>query len=142
MDSRTIRLVQASWARAAAHPDLAERFYARLFAVAPAVRPMFSDDIESQARKLAHTLDAFATPLDDLDAFIPRLRELGVRHDGYGAVEAHYNAVGDVLIDTLSEVLGAEFTPETEIAWATVYALMARTMLSAVNAARRSAGAA
>lgn len=136
MDSRTIRLVQSSWSVAAAVPDLTDRFYARLFATNPELRTLFSADLSEQGRKLARMLDAVVTRLDDLDAFIPLLRDLGERHDLYGVADADYELVGDALLKTLAEVLDAAFTPETEIAWATVYALIAQTMRSAAHAAR------
>ena len=136
MDARTIRLVQTSWAAAAAQPGLGVLFYRRLFETDPSLRPLFKDDLELQAQKLARMLDAVVTRLDDLDAFVPLLREMGARHELYHVRDEHYQVVGDVLIETLAQALGRTFTAETEIAWATAYSLIAQTMKSAAGTVR------
>lgn len=140
MDARTIRLVQSSWASATAQPGLATRFYERLFEADPALRPLFAADIAAQAAKFARMLDAVITRLDDLDAFMPLVREMGARHELYGVRDGHYQLVGDVLIDTLAEHLGPAFTAESEIAWATAYALIAQVMMGAAQARRTRDG--
>src|SRR5918993_3413446 len=57
LSDETIRLVRASGALlpvGASAPVLA--FYARLFALAPEVRPLFPTDLDQQVRKLADML--------------------------------------------------------------------------------------
>ena len=39
--------------------------------------------------------------LRDLDAIVPKLRELGARHVAYGAPSAHYPVVGEALIASI-----------------------------------------
>jgi hemoglobin-like flavoprotein len=40
--------------------------------------------------------------LRDLDAIVPKLRELGVRHVRYGARPEHYPVVGEALIGAMA----------------------------------------
>jgi hemoglobin-like flavoprotein len=55
--------------------QLMDEFYARLFAAAPAVRPLFPDDMRRQKTML----------LGALVLLRKSLRELGARHVAYGA---------------------------------------------------------
>ena len=127
---REILLVQSSWAPVALQPDVAaEAFYARLFEVAPGVRPLFPEDMKAQGRKLIQMISVAVNNADDVEAIIPALRELGERHVGYGAVAEHYPVVGEVLLTTLAAALGEEFTEETEAAWGKVYGAVSGVML-------------
>ena len=79
--------------------ELVDEFYARLFEVAPAVKPLFANtDLKRQKTMLLGTLVLLRKSLRDLDAIVPKLRELGARHVGYGAQAEHYPVVGEVLI--------------------------------------------
>ena len=109
---------------------------ARLFAIAPKVRPLFKSDMTEQGRKLMMTLAAVVDGLERLDELLPIARELAVRHVRYGAQPAHYDAVGVALIATLRDRVGADWTPDAEAAWGEAYQLLADAM---VEAARRAA---
>ena len=78
--------------------ELMDEFYARLFAAAPAVRPLFPDDMQRQKTMLLGALVLLRKSLRDLDGIVPKLRELGARHVAYGARPEHYPVVGSVLI--------------------------------------------
>ena len=69
--------------------------------------------------------------LNDLEALVPILQNLAVRHDGYGVKKAHYQTVGAALLKTLGQGLGSDFTSEVKDAWASVYGTMADVMISA-----------
>lgn len=132
MTSDQIAIVQRSWQhmlpiRAAA----ADRFYARLFELAPQVRPMFRRDIHVQGAMLMATLSAVVEHLDRLDAVMPTARALAVRHVGYGVRPEHYDAVGSALLWTLEQGLGAAFTPPLRAAWAAAYSALAGAMKQA-----------
>jgi nitric oxide dioxygenase len=99
-----------------AHPEFAERFYGRLFDVAPATRPMFGD-VEAQQGKLTAELVALLELIEDLPGLSARAAELGERHRGYGVRAPHYRVARQVMLDTLDEVLGAEFDAEHRAAW-------------------------
>jgi hemoglobin-like flavoprotein len=73
--------------------------------------------------------------LRDLDAIVPKLRELGARHVAYGAEASHYPVVGAVLIASMAEIAGPEWQPEYEDAWAEAYSVVAGAMLDGAAAA-------
>ena len=59
--------------------------------------------------------------------------EVGRRHGGYGVTDAHYDTVGEALLWTLEQGLGAEFTPNARSAWALTYGTLAGVMQNAAN---------
>src|SRR4029077_559785 len=70
---------------AARGDELMDVFYARLFAAAPAVKPLFPPDMKKQKTMLLGALVLLRKSLRDLDSIAPALRILGARHVSYGA---------------------------------------------------------
>jgi hemoglobin-like flavoprotein len=64
--------------------ELMDTFYSRLFAAAPAARPLFPQDMKQQKTMLLAALVLLRKSLRDLDAIVPTLRKLGARHVAYG----------------------------------------------------------
>jgi methyl-accepting chemotaxis protein len=109
---------------------LMDVFYARLFAAAPAVRPLFAGtDLRRQKSMLLAALVLLRKSLRNLDAVLPTLRGLGARHVAYGARPEHYPVVGEVLIASMAEVAGEAWRPEYERAWAAAFGVVAGVML-------------
>jgi len=106
-------------------------FYARLFEIAPEVRPLFSRDLSAQGTKLMAALAMVARNLDRIDDIRPEIEKLALRHVSYGAVEAHYPAVGEALLWTLEQGLGESFGDDVRDAWTTAYALLSGAMIAA-----------
>ena len=124
-----IMLVRASFARVMPVKDAAaDLFYARLFTVAPQLRRMFPADLRGQKQKLMAMIATAVGALHDLDALVPKVKALGMRHATYGATPEHYQVVGDVLLLTLERALGDAFTPQVRAAWTNVYGVLAATM--------------
>jgi hemoglobin-like flavoprotein len=105
-------------------------FYERLFALDPALRPLFKGDMAEQSRSLMRMIAVAVNGLDRLDAIVPALKALGLRHAGYGVVDAHYETVGEALLWTLEQRLGESFTPDMAEAWSAAYGLLAQAMQS------------
>lgn len=132
MNQNTVLLVQESWKKVAAiAPQAAELFYQNLFVADPSLKSLFKGDMTEQGKKLMQMIDAAVGKLNDLETLVPILQSLGVRHDGYGVKEEHYQTVGGALLKTLGQGLGEDFTPEVKEAWASVYGTMADVMISA-----------
>jgi hemoglobin-like flavoprotein len=79
--------------------------------------------------------------LRDLEAIVPKLRDLGARHVAYGAQPAHYPVVGQVLIAAMAEVAGPSWTTEYEQAWGEAFAVVAGAMLEGAETATIKAAA-
>jgi hemoglobin-like flavoprotein len=129
-------LVKQSFAKVMPIADkAAELFYGRLFVLDPAVKPLFKGDMKEQGRKLMRMIATAVNGLDDLEALVPAVQDLGRRHVAYGVTAAHYDTVGAALLWTLEQGLGRDFTPEVKDAWATVYGLLAKVMKDAAYGA-------
>ncbi len=126
------QLVQSSFAKVAPIADQAAAlFYGRLFELDPALKPMFKGDISEQGRKLMSTLGVAVGSLDNLDALMPVLQNLGRGHVAYGVQDSHYDTVGAALLWTLEQGLGDGFTPDVKDAWTEVYTIVATVMKAA-----------
>ena len=122
--------------------ELMDEFYARLFTVAPAVKPLFAGiDLKKQKAMLLGTLVLLRKSLRDLDAIVPKLRELGARHVAYGARPEHYPVVGEVLIGSMARIAGDAWSDEYEAAWADAFGIVAGAMIEGAEAAELEAAA-
>jgi hemoglobin-like flavoprotein len=97
-------------------------FYRRLFELAPEARPMFTREMDLQAKKFFDTLAWVIAHLENPHELFQELRALGARHSGYGVKIDHYAPVGSALIWMFQRTLGDRFTPEMEEAWLEFYA--------------------
>lgn len=112
-------------------------FYARLFRAHPEVKPLFAHvNMAGQEKKLLGALVLAVENLRHPDALYPALREMGRRHAGYGTKPEHYEAVGGALLETFSDFLGPEWTPEMKDAWVDAYAAIASLMLEGSGSPR------
>jgi len=113
----------------------AAMFYDRLFERQPGVASLFRGDMRLQGERLMAMIAAAVQLLDQPERLQPTLAELGRRHVGYGVVDAHYEAVGGALLDTLAAALGEAFSPLQRKAWAAMYAQVSHTMRDAAASA-------
>jgi len=122
--------------------ELMDEFYARLFDAAPAVKPLFAGtDLGRQKTMLLGTLVLLRKSLRDLDAIVPKLRELGARHVAYGAQPEHYPVVGEVLVGAMATVAGRAWRPEYERAWGSAFGVVAGAMIEGAESAVLEAAA-
>jgi methyl-accepting chemotaxis protein len=116
--------------------ELMDEFYSRLFETAPAVKPLFAHtDLKRQKAMLLGTLVLLRKSLRDIDAIVPKLRELGARHVAYGARPEHYPVVGEVLLASMAAVAGPAWKPEYERAWSEAFSVVAWAMMEGAETA-------
>ena len=109
-------------------------FYGRLFALNPSARALFAGaDLRAQGEKLMGALGFVIAALRRPGAVFAAVADLARRHAGYGVRERHYESVGEALLWTLEQGLGAAFTPELRDAWAAAYGLLSRAMVEAAR---------
>jgi nitric oxide dioxygenase len=134
--SLDLEALETSFDLVAPHGDeLMDEFYTRLFAAAPAVRPLFSTDMSRQKTMLLGALVLLRKSLRNLDPIVPKLRDLGARHVAYGARPEHYPVVGATLIASMAAVAGSEWKPEYERAWSGAFDVVAAVMLEGAEEA-------
>jgi hemoglobin-like flavoprotein len=136
MTPEQIRLVRETWDKVAPIAGhAAELFYERLFEIDPSTRPLFrATDLAEQRRKLMHVLGVAVQGLEQLDALLPVVQELGRRHSAYGVRDAHYGFVGAALLWTLEQGLGPAWTPQVSAVWTRAYEVLSTTMRDAARA--------
>jgi hemoglobin-like flavoprotein len=140
MNTRQKTLVKDSFKLVAPYTHIASAlFYKRLFKYEPGFRHMFKNDMQEQSRKFGNVLNEIVQSLDDLDALMPVLQNLGRRHVAYGVTDEHYQTVGGSLLWTLRQTLGPDFTPEVEDAWKAAYTLLADVMKQAASEVQTNA---
>jgi len=116
--------------------ELVDAFYTRLFERAPGVLPLFAaTDLSKQKTKLLATLVLLRKSLRDLDAVVPKLRQLGARHVAYGALPEHYPVVAEVLLASMEDIAGDAWTARVADAWTSALGLVATAMLEGAREA-------
>jgi nitric oxide dioxygenase len=135
MDNRQIALVQQSYEKIIPRgEELAEFFYAELFAVAPALRSLFDGDLRRQQMKLLMMFALIMRSLHAPDDLRRLLRDLGIKHAGYGVQQQHYTPFGNAFLRMLKDALGAEYTPELHEAWSQALRMLTRIMKESAGA--------
>jgi hemoglobin-like flavoprotein len=116
--------------------DVARRFYARMFAVYPQVRPLFAaTEPALQRRKLMASVAAVVSLVDRLEELEPALQRLGASHQGYGVAPHQYEYVRASMLATLAETLGDGWTAEVAQTWSAALHHVSDRMIAAQQSA-------
>lgn len=107
------------------------RFYERFFEKAPQLRELFHDDIERQARMFIQSLSVIVGSLSSPERAARVLKRLGEKHRGYGVETDHYGVMETALVETIRDVLGADFSDDAAEAWTAAFRLISSIMISA-----------
>eukprot|EP00929_Paragymnodinium_shiwhaense_P116212 TRINITY_DN85553_c0_g1_i1.p1 TRINITY_DN85553_c0_g1~~TRINITY_DN85553_c0_g1_i1.p1 ORF type:complete len:171 (-),score=55.74 TRINITY_DN85553_c0_g1_i1:348-860(-) len=148
LDERDIDLVQQTFAFAAqlGADTVGKVIFMKIFKKAPGALQLFSFKNEglepvnlfrlgspatAHAVKVVTTVGTAVSLLRDLPTLVPVLQALGLKHSSYGLAAAHYDVVGEALIESLQLALGDKFTDPVKNAWLKVYTVVKTTMLDA-----------
>ncbi|NER80166.1 MAG: hypothetical protein F6K42_11405, partial [Leptolyngbya sp. SIO1D8] len=102
--------------------EFVSSFYHNLFTDYPAAEPLFThSNMAEQIQKLLMSLVFVVENLRRPDALTGTLQGLGARHVKYGALPEHYPLVGNTLLKTFEQYLGADWTPDVKQAWVDAY---------------------
>jgi hemoglobin-like flavoprotein len=71
----------------------------------------------------------------DMEKLTTILKDLGATHLSLGLdlEKAHYDLVGQALLDTLEKALGDDFTAEIKAAWSGIYAIITEKMMEGAD---------
>jgi NAD(P)H-flavin reductase/hemoglobin-like flavoprotein len=98
----------------------------------PETREMFPVSMAHQRDRLFSALGEVMARVDDLDALVPILQQLGRDHRKFGALAEHYPAVGASLLATL-EHFDDEWDEELAASWTEAYGVIADVMVAAAE---------
>ncbi|MEJ2227822.1 MAG: globin domain-containing protein [Alphaproteobacteria bacterium] len=141
MTPSQLRIVRDTYTKIApVATQVGEKFYDRLFSLAPETRKLFRDDMSYQHEKfmsvvaelvnlhLRSLLSLPATQMEDSEAAMPTIRKLGKEHADWGVIPAHFGLMRTSLMTTMHEFLGDQFTPQVREAWEEAFDIMAKVM--------------
>ena len=135
MTPEQVELIKTSWAKVTPISEAAaEIFYSKLFELDPELKSLFKGDMKDQGKKLMAMINTAVNGLDNLEAIVPAVQDLGKRHVAYGVADKDYDTVGTALISTLEIGLDKAFTDDVREAWVTVYTVLSTTMKDAATA--------
>lgn len=98
----------------------------------PALKALFG--------KIIDALGMGVAGMKDPQTFVPRLKQLGMRHAGYsGVTPAHFPILQKAILITLRTCLGDDFTPDVEFAWSMVYQFISAIMMQGILDGQRIA---
>jgi NAD(P)H-flavin reductase/hemoglobin-like flavoprotein len=115
--------------------DVAMYFYSYLFYRHPETRDMFAPAMTRQRDRLLGALGRIVSNVDQVDTLVPYLTDLGRDHRKFGALSAHYPAVGEALVATLRHFSGDDWTAQLETDWTAAYGVVAGAMSGAAEKA-------
>ena len=111
---------------------LTRHFYKRMFAHNPEVIPLFdqkNQESGEQPKALAAAICAYAANIDNLSALGEAVERIARKHVSTMVKPEHYPIVGENLIASIREVLGAGATDEVLQAWTEAYEFLANILI-------------
>ena len=114
---------------AGSEPRIVERFYPLFFARHPEVQELFGEHSVSEREEMVReTFVSALAYLEEEPWLGENLEAMGKSHEEYG-VEGHmYDGFIEAMLDTLEEVVGADWSQELREAWFEVLTGLASTM--------------
>lgn len=111
----------------------AKVFYARLFQLAPDLRPLFTSEGSTKDRKLIDMLCTTVHSLQNIDGLKVVAHNLGQRYSDQGVNERHYDLFIQAMLETLEMALGDEFSGDVKAAWVSLLVMIKETLLEATT---------
>ncbi len=130
---RTIDIVKATAPILEEHGEtLTQHFYKRMFAHNPEVAPFFNPAHQragSQQKALAAAICAYAANIENLEVLGGAVELIAQKHASLGILPEHYPIVGENLLASIREVLGAGATEQVIAAWTEAYGFLAEILI-------------
>lgn len=111
---------------------LTRHFYTRMFSHNPEVAPFFNPSNQSagtQQKALAAAICAYAANIDNLEVLGGAVELIAQKHASLRILPQHYPIVGENLLASIREVLGAGATDDIINAWAEAYGFLADILI-------------
>lgn len=130
VSARQAQLVRESFAQLRRRLEPASMaFYEALFRRDPSLRGLFRDDLAGQGMKFMSALGTVVEHIERPAELGDRFAELGSVHALIGVRAADFEPMGEALVETLRDELGAAFDAEMETAWRAAYGELAERMI-------------
>jgi nitric oxide dioxygenase len=133
LDQQTINIVKSTVPVLETHGEaITSRFYQLMFGNHPELLHIFNHANQKQNRQqkaLAGAVYAAAKYIDNLEAIIPVVKQIGHKHRSLGIKPEHYPIVGEHLLLAIKDVLGEAATDEIIDAWGKAYGEIANAFI-------------
>lgn len=133
LSTETITIVKSTAPILAEHGEtLTKHFYKRMFKHNPEVAPFFNPANQTagkQQRALAGAITAYAANIDNLEVLGNAVELIAQKHASLMIKPEHYPIVGENLLASIREVLGAGATDEVINAWGEAYGFLADILI-------------
>ncbi|MEC4983054.1 MAG: globin family protein [Oscillatoria sp. PMC 1068.18] len=129
--SLKIQLLEASFEKIKPQSqEFSQSFYRNLFLEYPELEQLFANtNLVEQQRKLILSLALIVDNLRSPETLDLALKSLGAYHVKTGTVKEHYPLLGDILLATFADFLGANWTEELAQSWREGYETISNLML-------------
>ncbi|MFH7818044.1 NO-inducible flavohemoprotein [Neobacillus thermocopriae] len=129
LDPKTIEIIKSTVPVLEKHGEaITTRFYQLMFGNHPELLNVFNHANQKQGRQqkaLASTVYAAAMYIDNLEAILPVVKQIGHKHRSLNIKPEHYPIVGKHLLLAIKDVLGDAATDEIMDAWEKAYQVIA-----------------
>ena len=133
LDQQTIDVIKSTVPALRAHGlDITTTFYKNMFEQNPEVAPLFDMNKQKsgeQPKALAMAVLAAAQNIDNLQAILPVVDRIAIRHCDCNVKEEHYPIIGKHLLGAIKVVLKDAATDEILDAWANAYEVIAKVFI-------------
>jgi len=134
LSPKTIQVIKSTVPVLEVHGTaITKRFYEMLFTKHPELLNIFNHANQKQGRQqtaLANAVYAAALHIENLEAILPVVKQIGHKHRSLGIKAEHYPIVGENLLAAIKDVLGDAATDEIIQAWAEAYGVIADAFIS------------
>lgn len=134
LNNKTIEIIKSTVPVLEEHGEkITTRFYELMFGNHPELLNIFNHANQKQGRQqkaLSSTVYAAAKYIDNLEAILPVVKQIGHKHRSLGINPEHYPIVGKHLLLAIEDVLGDAATKEIIDAWAEAYKVIADAFIS------------
>ncbi|MGG3282577.1 NO-inducible flavohemoprotein [Paenibacillus solani] len=129
LSQETIQIIKSTVPVLETHGTaITSAFYKKLFHNHPELLNIFNHANQREGKQpfaLANAVYAAAVHIDQLEAIIPVVKQIGQKHRALNILPEHYPIVGETLLAAMKEVLGDAVTPIIINAWAEAYGVIA-----------------
>ncbi len=119
--------------------QVVEVFYNNLFDAAPDLRAAFPKDLTAQQAHMNSALKLVAKNIGNMENLAEPLRQMGARHVGYGAQEAQFPVVRDIMVKSFGEVAGYAWTSQLASDWGSALDVVAGYMIEGMRGSESKA---
>ncbi len=138
MNPETIEIVKATAPAVKEHGKaITERMYEIAFNERPEYRRFFEnthmkseEEGKKQAAKLAASVYAYASHIDELDKLGDAVEHIAKAHVNTRVIAEQYPVIGECLLAAMKDVLGDAATPEVMEAWTEAYNSLASIFIN------------